>query len=106
MGSAARSPVKRLIAISCIGIIGACSVHVILNRREELIVPWNGFALVNGALMAWEISFILHEGPLNRFSTRYRWWLFLLGIALAAAGYALTWRRNRVGCGDWGWKAE
>lgn len=92
------APVLAPISISCIGIIGACSVHVILNRRKELIVPWHGFALVNGALMAWEISFMLHDGPLDRFPTRYRWWLFLLGIALAGAGYVLTWCRNLTRC--------
>jgi hypothetical protein len=44
--------------------------------------------------MAWEVSFMLHDGPPDRFPTRYRWWLFLLGIALAGAGYVLTWCRN------------
>jgi peptidoglycan/LPS O-acetylase OafA/YrhL len=65
-----------------------------LGRGKELIVPWHGFALVNGALMAWEVSFMFHDGPLDRFPTRYRWWLFLLGVALAGAGYVLTWYRN------------
>jgi hypothetical protein len=93
------APVLAPITISCIGIVGACSVHVILNRCNEMIVPWPAFALVNGALMAWEISFMLHEGPLDRFPTRYRWWLFLLGTALAGAGYVLIWCRNRA-CQD------
>jgi hypothetical protein len=44
--------------------------------------------------MAWEVSFMLHDGPLDRFPTRYRWWLFILGIALAGAGYVLTWYQN------------
>jgi hypothetical protein len=88
------APVLAPIAISCIGIIGACSVHVILERRKELVVPRYGFALINGALVAWEVSFMLHDGPPDRFPTRYRWWLLLLGIALAGAGYVLTWCRN------------
>jgi hypothetical protein len=50
------SPVLVPVVISCVGIIGACSVHVILDRRGELVIPWYGFALVNGALIAWEIS--------------------------------------------------
>jgi hypothetical protein len=88
------APVLAPIAISCVGIIGACSVYIILERRHELIVPWCGLAFINGALVAWEISFVLHDGPLDRFPARYRWWLFILGLALAGAGYALTWCRN------------
>jgi hypothetical protein len=91
------SPVLAPIVISCIGIIGACSVHVILDRGKGLIVPWYGSALVSAALIAWEVSFMLHDGPLDRFPTRYRWWLFLLGIALAGGGYVLTWCQNRRG---------
>jgi hypothetical protein len=89
------APVLAPIVISCVGIIGACCVHVILDRRGELVVPWHGFALVNGALMAWEISFMLHDGPLDRFPAQYRWWLFLLGIVLAGVGFASTWYQNR-----------
>jgi len=88
------SPVLAPMAISAIGIVGAVSVHVILDRRAELVVPWHGFTLVNAALVAWEISFMAHEGPRTEFPTQYRWWLFILGVAFAAAGYLLTWRRN------------
>lgn len=88
------SPVLAPMTISAIGIVGAVSVHVILDRRAELFVPWHGLALVNAALVAWEISFMAYEGPRTEFPTQYRWWLFILGVALAAAGYLLTWRRN------------
>jgi hypothetical protein len=88
------SPVLAPMAISAIGIVGAVSVHVILDRRGELVVPWHGLALVNAALVAWEISFMAHEGPRTGFPTRYRWWLFIMGVALSCCGYLLTWWRN------------
>jgi hypothetical protein len=92
------APVLAPITISGIGIIGACSVHLILRYRTKLTVPRYGFALLNGALVAWEISFMLHDGPIDRFPVRYRWWLFLLGVTLASAGYLLTWHRNLACC--------
>jgi hypothetical protein len=88
------SPVLAPMAIAAIGIVGAVSVHVILDRRAELVVPWYGLTLVNAALVAWEISFMAHEGPGTEFPTQYRWWLFTLGVAFATAGYLLTWLRN------------
>jgi hypothetical protein len=88
------SPVLAPMAISAIGIVGAVSVHVILDRRGELVVPWHGLVLVNAALVAWEISFMAHEGPRTGFPTRYRWWLFITGVAFSCCGYLLTWWRN------------
>lgn len=88
------SPVLAPMAISAIGIVGAVSVHVLLDRGPALIVPWQGLMLVNSALVAWEISFMAHQGPRTEFPSQYRWWLFALGVAFAAAGYLLTWRRN------------
>jgi hypothetical protein len=91
------SPVLAPMVISAIGIVGAVSVHIILDHRAELIVPWHGLTLVNAALVAWEISFMAHEGPHVQFPTHYRWWLFNLGVACSFAGYLLTWRRNAKG---------
>jgi hypothetical protein len=91
------SPVAVPMVISAIGVAGAVSVHVLLDRRGELVVPWHGLSLINAALVAWEISFVAHEGPCTEFPTHYRWWLFVLGVALCAAGYLLTWRRNATG---------
>ena len=88
------SPVLAPMAISAIGIVGAVSVHVILDRRGELLVPWHGLALVNAALVAWEISFMAHEGPGTGFPTRYRWWLFVIGVTFSCCGYLLIWRQN------------
>jgi hypothetical protein len=88
------SPVLAPMVISAIGIVGAVSVHLILDRRSQLVVPWHGLTLVNAALVVWEISFMAHEGPRTGFPTQYRWWLFLLGVALACAGYLLTWWKN------------
>jgi hypothetical protein len=88
------SPVLAPMVISAIGIVGAVAVHVILDRRAELVVPWHGLMLVNAALVAWEISFMAHEGPRTEFPTHYPWWLFILGVAFSASGYLLTWRRN------------
>ena len=88
------SPVLAPIAISAIGIVGAVSVHLILDRRGRLTVPWYGIALLNAALVAWEISFMAHGGPRTRFPGHYRWWLFALGVACSLAGYLFTWRRN------------
>jgi hypothetical protein len=91
------SPVLAPIAISAIGIVGAVSVHLILDRRGRLIVPWYGIALVNAALVAWEISFMAHGGPRTRFPSHYRWWLFMLGLACSLAGYLFAWRSSATG---------
>jgi hypothetical protein len=90
-------PVLAPMVISVIGIVGAISVHIILDRRGELVLPWCGLTLINAALVAWEISFTAHEGPPTEFPTRYRWWLFSLGVALSLAGYLSTWRKNTAG---------
>jgi hypothetical protein len=90
-------PVLAPVVISAIGIAGAVSVHLILDRRGKLVVPRFGFALINSALAAWEISFVGHPGPRTEFPAGYCWWLFLLGVALSLAGYLLTWRRNGWG---------
>jgi hypothetical protein len=90
------SPVLAPMVISVIGIAGAVWVQLILDRRSRLIVPWHGLILVNAALIAWEISFLAYEGPRTGFPSRYHWWLFCLGVALALAGYLLTWRSNAV----------
>jgi hypothetical protein len=89
-------PVLAPMVISAIGIVGAISVHLILARRGELVVPWLGFALINAALAAWEISFMGHPGPRSEFPAGYCWWLFLLGVGLSLSGYLLTWRSNAV----------
>jgi hypothetical protein len=88
------SPVLAPMAISAIGIVGAVSVHVILDRRGKLVVPWHGLTLVNAALVAWEVSFMAHQGPHTTFPVHYRWWLFIMGVAFASSGYLLTWWRN------------
>jgi len=88
------APVLAPIAISAIGIVGAVSVHIILDRRGELVVPWYGLTLVHVALIAWEISFMIHESPQTRFPSHYRWWLFLLGVVSAGGGYIATWLKN------------
>jgi hypothetical protein len=93
------SPVLAPIAISAIGIVGAVSVHLILDRRGRLIMPWYGIALVNAALVAWEISFMAHRGPRTRFPSHYCWWLFMLGLACSLAGYLFAWRSNATGWG-------
>jgi hypothetical protein len=80
--------------ISGIGIVGAVSVHLILDCRGKLVVPWLGLGLVNAALVAWEISFMAHGAPGTAFPSHYRWWLFDLGVASCFAGYLLTWWRN------------
>jgi len=90
-------PVLAPMLISAIGIVGAVSVHLILDRRGVLVVPWHGFTLINAALVAWEISFMGYPGPRSGFPARYCWWLFLLGVALSLAGYLLTWWRNGSG---------
>jgi hypothetical protein len=90
-------PVLAPMVISAIGIAGAVSVHLILDRRGELVLPWSGLTLINAALVAWEISFMAHGGSPTEFPERYRWWLFLLGVALSSAGYLLTWQRNKAG---------
>ena len=90
------SPVLAPMLISAIGIVGAVSVHIILDRRAEFIVPWHGLTLVGAALVAWEISFMAHGGPRTEFPTRYCWWLFALGAGCSLAGYLLTWWRNAV----------
>lgn len=91
------SPVLAPMAISAIGIVGAISVHVILDRRGELVVPWHGLALVTAALVAWEVSFLAHPGSRTGFPAEYHWWLFVLGVVLSCSGYLLTWQRNAVG---------
>ena len=65
-----------------------------VDRRLELALPWRGFMLVNAALVAWEISFLAHEGPHTGFPTHYHCWLFMLGVASSCAGYFLIWRSN------------
>jgi hypothetical protein len=87
----------RLEQYSAIGIVGAVSVHLILDRRGRLIMPWYGIALVNAALVAWEISFMAHRGPRTRFPSHYCWWLFMLGLACSLAGYLFAWRSNASG---------
>jgi len=93
------SPVLAPMVISAIGMVGAVSVHMVLDRRAELVVPWHGLTLVNAALVAWEISFMAHQGPRTGFPTHYRWWLFILGVVFSCAGYLLTWRSNTVSRG-------
>lgn len=91
------SPVLAPMLISALGIVGAVSVHLILDRRAELVVPWHGLALVGAALVAWEISFMAHGGPRTEFPVQYRWWLFALGVGCSLGGYGLTWWRNALG---------
>jgi hypothetical protein len=91
------SPVLAPMLISALGIVGAVSVHLILDRRAELALPWHGLALVGAALVAWEISFMAHGGPRTEFPAQYRWWLFALGAACSISGYGLTWWRNAFG---------
>lgn len=88
------APVLAPIAISAIGVVGAVSVHLLIDSRGRLALPWQGVALVNGALAAWEISFMAHGGPRTTFPDHYEWKLFSLGVALALAGYLVIWRAN------------
>jgi len=91
------SPVLAPMMISAIGIVGAVSVHLVLDRRGKLVVPWYGLGLVNAALVAWEISFMAHGGPRTGFPSQYRWWLFNLGVVFCFAGYLFTWQSNATG---------
>jgi hypothetical protein len=90
-------PVLAPMLISAIGVVGGLSVHLILDHRGRLVVPWTGLVLVNAALVAWEISFMAHGGPGTEFPSHYRWWLFDLGVASCFAGYLLVWRSNAAG---------
>jgi len=87
-------PVLAPIAISAMGLAGALSVHLILDRRPRLIVPWPSFLLVNAALLAWESSFLVHGSSGSEFPARYRWPLLTLGVVCCAVGYLLAWRRS------------
>lgn len=88
------APVLAPMAISAIGIVWAVSVHVIADRRGDVAVPWHGLTLVHVALIAWQISFMIHDSPQTRLPSHYRWWLFLLGAAAAGGGLLATWLSN------------